>query len=146
VLHAARWKSRIQKIAKNSPSGHHRTTLLGYVLQLRHISTIGKKLLNSDVSPTCPHNMMNFGPLAAEICWRVWGTPANFNRFRVLAFVTARHSSSGRQPKFAALNRGCHLHSAGRPSRWALAHILVSSFFLSSSQGSQIGCLPYFHI
>jgi len=23
------------------------------------------------------------------------------------------------------LNRGCHLYSAGRPSRWALAHILV---------------------
>jgi len=28
---------------------------------------------------------MNFGPLAAEICWRVWGTPANFNVFRALA-------------------------------------------------------------
>jgi len=25
----------------------------------------------------------------------------------------------------AALNRGRHLYSAGRPSRWALAHILV---------------------
>ena len=34
-------------------------------------------------------------------------------------------SSSGRQPNFAALNRGRHLCSAGRPSRWALAHILV---------------------
>ena len=33
----------------------------------------------------CPHNMVNFGPLVAEICWRVWGTPANFNGFRVLA-------------------------------------------------------------
>jgi len=29
--------------------------------------------------------MVNFGPLAAEICWPVWGTPANFNGFRVLA-------------------------------------------------------------
>jgi len=28
--------------------------------------------------------MVNFGPLAAEICWRVWGTHANFNGFRVL--------------------------------------------------------------
>jgi len=52
--------------------------------QLRHLSTTGKKLLNSNVSPTCPQNMVNFGPLAAEICWRVWGTPANFNGFRVL--------------------------------------------------------------
>jgi len=38
-------------------------------------------------------------------------------------------SSSGRQPNFAALNRGRHLCSVGRPSRWALAHILVFAFF-----------------
>ena len=52
-----------------------------------HISTIRKKLLNSDTSSTCPHDMVNFGLLAAEIRWRVWGklTPANFNGFRVLA-------------------------------------------------------------
>ena len=36
-------------------------------------------------------------------------------------------SSSGRQPNFAALNRGRHLYLAGRPSGWALAHILVVS-------------------
>jgi len=29
--------------------------------------------------------MVNFGPLTAEIGSGVWGTPANFNRFRVLA-------------------------------------------------------------
>ena len=29
--------------------------------------------------------MVNFGPLAAEIISLVWGTPANFNRLRVLA-------------------------------------------------------------
>ena len=31
-----------------------------------------------------PHNMVNSGPLAAEIGPVVWGTPANFNGFRVL--------------------------------------------------------------
>jgi len=36
-------------------------------LSIRHISTIGKNLLNSSISSTCPHNMMNFGPLTAEI-------------------------------------------------------------------------------
>ena len=41
--------------------------------------------------------------------------------------VTARHSSSGRQPNFAALSRGRYLYLAGQPSRWALAHILVQS-------------------
>jgi len=29
--------------------------------------------------------MANFGPLAAEISSGVWGTPANFNGFHVLA-------------------------------------------------------------
>jgi len=29
--------------------------------------------------------VVNFGPLAAEIGPVVWGTPANFNPFRVLA-------------------------------------------------------------
>ena len=54
-------------------------------LQLRHVSTIGKKnLLSSNIS-TCPHSMVNFGPLAAEIDPVVWGIPANFNGFRVLA-------------------------------------------------------------
>jgi len=53
--------------------------------QLRHVSTIGKKLINSNISPTCPHNMVNFGELTAEIHSGVWGTPANFNGFRVLA-------------------------------------------------------------
>jgi len=76
--------------------------------------------------------MVNVGPLTAEIYWRVWGTPANFNGFRVLAaYVTARHSSSGRQPNCEALNTGRHLYSAGRPSRWALAHILLELFSLA---------------
>jgi len=68
--------------------------------------------------------MANFGPLAAEIDPVVWGTPANLKAFRVLACsATARHSSSGRRPNFAALNRGRHLYSAGQPSHWAFAHI-----------------------
>jgi len=54
-------------------------------LQLRHILTIGRNVLNSNISPTCPYNMVNFGPLAAVISSLVWGTPANFNGFHVLA-------------------------------------------------------------
>jgi len=53
------------------------------------------------------------------------GHPCKFQRVSRLGSVTARHSSSGRQPNFASLNWGRHLYSAGRPSRWALAHILV---------------------
>ena len=54
--------------------------------QLRHVSTIRKKnLLSSNICSTCPHNMVNFGPLEAEIASLVWSTPSNFNGFHVLA-------------------------------------------------------------
>ena len=51
------------------------------------------------------------------------GHPCKFQRVSLLGSLTARHSSSERQPNFAAMNRGRHLYSVGRPSRWALAHI-----------------------
>jgi len=44
-----------------------------------------KKLLSSNISSKCPHNMVNFGLRAAEICLPVWGTPPNFNGLRVPA-------------------------------------------------------------
>ena len=71
-----------------------------------------KNLLNSNTSSTCPDNIVHFGLLTAEIHTVVWGTPANFNGLRVLAALL---HGSGRQPNFAALNRGRHLCSAGRP-------------------------------
>jgi len=48
--------------------------------------------------------------------------------------VTARHSSSGRQPNFVAWYKDWNYgtfadsatYSAGRPSRWTSAHILVA--------------------
>ena len=61
---------------------------------IRHVSTIGKNLLSSNISPTCPHNMVNFGRLAAEIVSLVWGTPGNFNGFRVLSTLLQRRRST----------------------------------------------------
>ena len=92
-----------------------------------------KNLLSSNTSSTRPDNMVNFGPLTAEIGSGVWGTPGNFIGFRVLAALLHGTLVVG-VSQTAALNRGRHLYSTGRPSRWALAHILVSScfFFLSS--------------
>ena len=77
------------------------------------------------------HYVYIFGALAPDRILPV----AKFTLRPSLAFsyigtITAWHSSSGRQPNFAALNRGRHLYSAGRPSRWALDHILVLSFSL----------------
>ena len=71
----------IQKIAVSSPS-HNFVELFS---ELRHISTIGKNLLSSNTSSTCSRNILNFGPLTAEIHSGVWGIPVNFNGFRVLA-------------------------------------------------------------
>ena len=124
VLLASRWKCRTQKIAKKSPSGHHPTTSSGYIFATKACIDNQKKNLSSNISSTCPHNMVNFGPLAAEICWQVWGTPANFNGFRVLAASLHGIPVLGIS-QTAALNRGRHLYSAGRLSRWAMAHILV---------------------
>jgi len=85
VLHAARWKCRTQKTAKNATFEHHRTTLSGYIFATKVRINNWKNLLTSNVSPTCPQDMVYFGLLAAEICWRVSGTPSHFNGFRVLA-------------------------------------------------------------
>ena len=130
MLRAARCKYRTQKSRQKSPSRHHRTTLSGYIFATKaRMDNRKKNLLSSNTSSTCPGNMVNFGLLTAEIGSLVWGTPAKFNGFRVLAallYGTLVVSVS----QTAALNRGRHLYSAGRPSRWALAHILV--FFYSS--------------
>jgi len=116
--------ARRKNDAKNRTLGTFAQLCWAVSSQLRHISRIGKKLLSSNTSSTCPCNMVNVGPLTAEIGSGVWA-PSKFQRISRLGSVTARHASSRPQPNFAALNRGRHLYSAGRPSRWALAHILV---------------------
>jgi len=59
--------------------------LSGYIFATKAHIDNRKKLLSSNISSRCSHNMANFGPLAAEIDPVVWGTPANFNGFGVLA-------------------------------------------------------------
>jgi len=103
VLHSARWKCFAGP--KKSPKIRHLGTiaqLCGAISsQLRHVRlrSVGEFRASQHISTG----------LASWHC-----------------SVTARHSSSRRQPNFAALNRGRHPYSAGRPSRWALAHILVN--------------------
>jgi len=145
-----------------------------------HASTIGKNLLNSNISFTCTHNMTNFGPLTAEIglpvycsnvahrrptklctmfgCFLGWyaiytlsGAFApwrNFARCKIhfaskscVLLYWQRYCTAVQQRTSAKLcgvvqgmelrkfGRGRHLYSAGRPSRWASAHILVLFIF-----------------
>ena len=77
------------------------------------------------------------GPLAAEIVSLVWGTPANFNGFRILAALLHDTLVVGVN-QTAALNRGRHLYSSGRPSRWAFAHISSFGFVNQSPELSMI--------
>ena len=73
-----------QKIAIWAPSHN----FVGLYLRNRGMYRQSEKnLLSSNISSTCPH----FGLLAAEIVSGVWGTPATFNGFRVLAALL--HSS-----------------------------------------------------
>jgi len=85
MLHAARWKCRTQTHTKKSPSGHHHTTLFGHIFATKARIDNRKKIVKQQYLLHMPHNMVNFGSLAPEIDPVVWGTPANFNGFRVLA-------------------------------------------------------------
>jgi len=74
---------------KNDAKNRHLGTIAqlcwAVSLQIRHVSTIGKKnLLTSNTSCTGPRNMVNFGLVTAEIVSGVWGTSANFIGFHVL--------------------------------------------------------------
>jgi len=72
--------------------------------------------------------MVNFGPLAAEIGLPVWGTPSNFNGFRVLAALlhgtlvvnvsqTLRCSTEGA----TYIRQGGH-HAGRWPTLWLLLY------------------------
>jgi len=74
---------------------HQCTTLSGYIFATKAcIDNPKKNLLNGNISSICLYNMVNLSPLTAEIRWRVWGTPANFNEFRVLALLLQRRRST----------------------------------------------------
>ena len=144
MLHGARCKYGTQKSRQKSPSGHHRTTLSGDIFATTAcIDNRKKNLLSSNISSTCPCNMANFGPLAAEILSLVWGTPGNFNGFRVLAALLHGNLVVG-VSQTAALNRGRHLCSAGRPSRWAFAHISSCFCFFWFRATDKAGYSPAF--
>ena len=127
VLHAARWKYRTQKWRKKSPSGRHPTTLSGYIFATNAYIDNRNKFVKQQY---LLHMSPQYGELRPTSGWDHFGSlghPSYFKLLPLLGSITARQSSSGRQPNFAALNRGRHLYSEGRPSRWALAHISSSS-------------------
>jgi len=111
-----------QKIRKNCHLHTIWHNFVGLYLRSygRHVLTIGKKLIKQQYLLHMSSQYSELRPLTAEIGWRVWDTSADFNRFHVLASLFFTIWST-------AFNRRRHVHSAGRPSRWASAHFLVLS-------------------
>jgi len=74
--------------------------------------------------------MANFGLLTAEIRWRVWDTPTNFNGFRVLAALLHGTLVLGVSHTLRRWTEGAtYIRQGGHHVRWALAHILVCCFY-----------------
>ena len=64
----------MQNIAKNLPSQRHCTILSACIFTTKAcIDNRGKKLVKNQYLLNF-HNVMNIGPLPAEICWHVRGT------------------------------------------------------------------------
>jgi len=73
--------------AKKTPNTRHLRTIAqlcrAVSSQIKHVLTIGKKKLVKQ--QYFLHRSRPYGQLAAEIDPVVWGNPANFNGFRILA-------------------------------------------------------------
>ena len=97
---------------QKSPSEHHCTTRRTISLQLRHIVTIGKKLVKQQY---LLHMSSQYGELRPTNGWdglTSLGHPCKFQPVSRLRSVTARHLVVG-VSQTVALNRGRHLYSPG---------------------------------
>jgi len=66
VLHVARWKCTTQKLAKKSPSGHHRTTLSGHIFATKACIDNWKKLVKQQY---LLHSSAQYGELWPTGSW-----------------------------------------------------------------------------
>jgi len=132
------------KNRQNSTSGHHHTTLSGYILTTKAYIDNRKNLLNSNVCPTSSQ-YRELWPTSGLHLLASLGHPSTFQRVLRLGNITARHSSSGRQPIFVALNRGRRLYLAAEwnacriscfPESVAVntADVLPNTFLLASEE------------
>jgi len=116
---------------KNSPKNRHLSTIVqlcrAISSHLRHVLTIGKKLVKQQYLLHMSSQYVNFGPLA-EIDPVVWGTPANFNRFCVLAALLHNTPVLGVSQTLRRWTEGATYSRQGghHVGHWpTVAHILV---------------------
>ena len=78
-------KYKTQKIARNSPSGHHRTTLSGYIFATKACIDNRKELVKQQY---LPHMSLQYGELRSTSGWDRFvslGHPSKFQRLSRLA-------------------------------------------------------------
>jgi len=91
LLHAARWKHRTQKSRQNRHLGTIAQLCRAISSQLRHVSTIGKKLVKQQY---VLHMSPQYGELRPTSGWdrlTSLGYPCKFQLVSRLGSVTARH-------------------------------------------------------
>ena len=94
-----------KKVAKNRHLGTIQQLCRAISSQRRHVSTIGKNLLSSNISSTCPPQYGELRPTSGWDRFVSLGHPSNFNGFRVLAALLHGTLVVGAS-QTAALNRG----------------------------------------
>jgi len=76
VLHAARWKYRTQKRRQKSPSGHHRTTLSGYIFATKARIYNWENFLSSSMSSRRPPQYGELRPTSGWDRFTSFGHPS----------------------------------------------------------------------
>jgi len=93
LVHAARWKYRTQKWRKKSPSRHHCTTLSGYIFAVRHVATIGKKVVKHQYLLQMSSQYSKLRPTSGWDQLAGLGHPSKFQWVSRLGFVIAARCS-----------------------------------------------------
>jgi len=113
---------------KNSPSGHRRSTLSCYIFATKAHIDSRKKLVRQQYLLTIWWTSTHYRLKSVRLFGAPKQIPTGFASS--LHYCTAFEQSA--PAKLCGIGqrvRGCHLCSAGQPSCWALAHILVTYTF-----------------
>jgi len=89
VLHVARWKYRTQKVAKNSPSAHHRTTLSGHIFTTKACIDNRKKLVKQQYLLHMSSQYGGLQPTNGSDQFVSLGHPSKFQQVSHLGGITA---------------------------------------------------------
>ena len=96
VMHVARWNTGRKNYTKNHYLCSITQLCWPISSQLRHVSTVRKNLLSSNICSTYPHSMVNGWDRFEAL-----GHLSKFQWVSRLGFVTAPTSLNGGQPNFA---------------------------------------------